>query len=252
MRGMRLVIHPSWVWAKGSPAERGVRAPCSGPIFRVAQKRGTPSHSERTVVIAIFVMSEKPAGDELSRAYREAAERLATESQAAVQRAQTAMATTPGWEAAAKAAAAQSVLEATMASCDAIVVELLEAHLDHGERNAEAVAKRLREHVLANLTEPGFGLFEDSGPESAVLRPVLLRHAAEFELWRDHFERRLEARFRQALETRESRIPMLEIPSAWQRVRESRAVFALLLATAALSACGVSWADITRKVLGFL
>jgi hypothetical protein len=45
---------------------------------------------------------------------------------------------------------------------------------------------------------------------------------------------------------------MLEIPSAWQRLRESRAVFAFLLATAGLSACGVSWADIARKVVALL
>jgi hypothetical protein len=197
-------------------------------------------------------MPAKPASDELSRAYGEAAERLAAESQAAVQRAQTAMAATPGWEAAAKAAAAQSVLEATMASCDAIVLELFESHLDEGERNAEAIANLLREHLLTTLTAPGLGFFEDSGPEAAMLRPAALRHAAEFELWRDHFQQRLEARFRQVLETREHRIPMLEIPGVWQRIRESRTVFALLLATTGLSACGVSWADITRKVLGLL
>jgi hypothetical protein len=162
------------------------------------------------------------------------------------------MATTAGWQAAAKAAAAQSVLEATMASCDAMVGELLEAHLDKGERNADAVAKRLRENLLTTLTVPGLGFFEDSGPESQMLVTVALRHAAEFELWRDQFGSQLEARFREALETRERRIPMLDVPGAWQRIRESRAVFALLLATAALSACGVSLVDVTRKVLGFL
>lgn len=159
------------------------------------------------------------------------------------------MAATPGWQAAAKAAAAQSVLEATMASCDAIVVELLEAHLDEGERNAEDIANRLREHLLTTLTAPGLGFFDDAGPESAMLMPAALRHAAEFELWRDHFGQRLEARFRQALETRERRIPMLEVPGAWQRLRESRIVFALLLATAGLSACGVSWLDIVERAM---
>lgn len=197
-------------------------------------------------------MRENPRGDELSRAYRVATERLAVESVAAVRRAQTAMTATPGWLAAAKAAAAQSVLEATMATCDALVAELLEAHIDAGERNSEAVAGGLRERVLKNLAAPGLGFFEDSDPESVALTPVALRHAAEFEAWRERVAAGLAARFRQAQEARERRIPLLEVPGTWQRVRESRAAFALLLATAGLSLCGVSWADVARRVFAFL
>lgn len=197
-------------------------------------------------------MPANALGDELARAYHAAAERLAKANASAVQRAQTAMATTQGWQAAAKAAAAQSVLEATTATCDTLVAELLEVHIDAGERNAEGVAGNLREHLLKKLTAPGLVFFEDSDPESATLAPVAIRHAAEFESWRDDVAEQLAGRFRQALEARERRIPMLEIPSAWQRVRESRAVFAFLLATAALSACGVSWADIARKAFALL
>jgi hypothetical protein len=190
--------------------------------------------------------------DELSRTYREAAGHLASESQAAARRAQKAMASTVGWEAAAKAAAAQSVLEATMAACDALVAELFEVYLDRGERNAEAVATDVRERLLKSLTAPGLGFFVDSEPVSAGFQLVAIRHAAEFESWREKFAEQLAARFLRARETRERRIPMLELPSAWQRVRESRAAFAFLLATAGLSACGVSWADIARKVAAFL
>jgi hypothetical protein len=190
--------------------------------------------------------------DELSRTYREAAGHLASESQAAARRAQKAMASTVGWEAAAKAAAAQSVLEATMAVCDALVAELFEVYLDRGERSAEAVATDVSERLLKGLTAPGLGFFADSGPESAGLELVALRHVVQFESRRDNSAEQLAARFYRALETRERRIPLLEIPSAWQRLRESRAAFAFLLATAGLSACGVSWADIARKVAAFL
>src|SRR5690242_4438279 len=103
-------------------------------------------------------------GAALPRAHRAAAERLAAETRAAVQRAQSAMAATPGWQAAAKAVAAQSALEATMAQCDAILVELLEVHVDEGERKPEAVAKYVDEHLLATLTPPGLSFFEDSDP----------------------------------------------------------------------------------------
>lgn len=197
-------------------------------------------------------MSAKPLVDELSRTYRKAAEHLTAESAAAARRAQKAMASTVGWEAAAKAAAAQSVLEATMAASDAFVAELFEVYLDRGGRNADAVAADVRERLLQSLTAPGLGFFADSGPESAGLEPVALRHVAEFESWRDHFAETVAARFREASETRERRIPMLEIPNAWQRLRESRAAFAFLLATAGLSVCGVSWADIARKVVALL
>jgi hypothetical protein len=189
--------------------------------------------------------------DELSSTYRKAAGHLAARGESAAQRAQQAMAKTVGWEAAAKAAAAQSVLEATMATCDALVAELFEVYLDRGERNAEAVATDVRERLLKNLTAPGLGFFTDSAP-STGFELVALRHAAQFESWRDEFAERLAARFHRAFETRERRIPMLELPSTWQRVRESRAAFAFLLATAGLSACGVSLGDIARKVVAFL
>ena len=78
--------------------------------------------------------------DELSSTYRKAAGHLAAQAEAAARRARKAMASTVGWEAAAKAAAAQSVLEAPMATFDALVAELFEGYLDRGERDAEAVA----------------------------------------------------------------------------------------------------------------
>jgi hypothetical protein len=190
--------------------------------------------------------------EELSRTYRKAAGHLAAEGEAAARRAQEAMASTVGWEAAAKAAAAQSVLEATMAACDALVAELFEEYLDRGERNAEAVATDVGERLLKSLKAPGLGFFTDSEPASTGFELVALRHAAQFQSWHKEFAERLAPRFHRAFEARERRIPMLELPSAWQRVRESRAAFAFLLATAGLSACGVSWADIARKVVAFL
>src|SRR5438045_2866898 len=120
-------------------------------------------------------------GAALPRAHRAAAERLAAETRAAVQRAQAVMAATPGWQAAAQAVAAQSVLEATMAQCEALLAELLEVHVDEGERDAEAVAKYVCEHVLSTLTAPGLRFFQDSDPEAATLKPVELRHAVAFE-----------------------------------------------------------------------
>src|SRR5262245_55179677 len=104
--------------------------------------------------------------EELSRTYRKAAGQLAAEGEAAARRAQEATTSTVGWEAAAKAAAAQSVLEATMAACDALVAELFEVYLDRGERNAEAVTTDVRERLLKSLTAPGLGFFEDSGHAS--------------------------------------------------------------------------------------
>lgn len=197
-------------------------------------------------------MSVKPLVDELSRTYRDAAGRVAADSEAAARRAQKVMSSTVGWETAARAAAAQSVLEATTAACDATVAELFEAYLDRGVRDAEAVATHVRDRLLKSLEAPGLGFFADSGSDSAGLEPVALRHVAQFEAWRDQFAERLAPRFHRAVETRERRIPMLELPSAWQRLRESRTIFALLLATAGLSLCGVSWADIARRIVAFL
>ena len=162
------------------------------------------------------------------------------------------MAATPGWQAAAKAVAAQSALEATMAKCDALLAELLELHVDVGERKPEAVAKYVNEHVLATLTAPGLPLFQDPDLEPATLKPVELRHAVAFEDWRRRTAERLPAQFRQALETRERRIPSLEVPGALQRLRESRAVFVALAVTTVLSVCGVSWADVVQKVCALL
>lgn len=162
------------------------------------------------------------------------------------------MAATPGWQAAAKAVAAQSALEATMAHCDALVAELLEVHVDEGARDPDAVAKYVSEHLLATLTAPGLRFFDDSDPEAATLKPAELRHAAAFEAFRRETTERLPARFRQVLEMREKRIPALELPGALQRLRESRTVFAALVFTAVLSLCGVSWADVVRKVCALL
>jgi hypothetical protein len=191
-------------------------------------------------------------GAALPRAHRAAAERLAAEALAAVQRAEAVMAATPGWQAAAKAVAAQSALEATMAQCDALLAQLLELHVDEGERKPEVVAKYIDEHVLATLTAPGLPFFQDPDLEVATLKPVELRHAVAFEDWRRRTTEQLAARFRQALETRERRIPSLELPGALQRLRESRAVFIALAFTAVLSVCGVSWADVVRKVCALL
>jgi hypothetical protein len=197
-------------------------------------------------------MPAPPVGAALHQAHRAAAERLAAESTAAVKRAQAVMAATPGWQAAAKAAAAQSTMEAIAALCDALVAELLEVHLDQGRRDPDAVASYVDEHVLAPLKPPGLRFFEDSNPEATTLSPVALRHAAAFEEWRQRTVERLPAQFRQALEMRERRIPALDVPGPLARLRESRTVFAVLVVTALLSVCGVSWADVVRKVCALL
>jgi hypothetical protein len=162
------------------------------------------------------------------------------------------MASTPGWQAAAKAVAAQSVLEATTAGCEALLAELLETHLDEGQRDAAVVARYVDEHFLANVTAPGLAFFDDTDPEAATLKPVATRHAAAFDSWRRETVERLPDRFRATLERRERRIPLLEVPGMLRRARESRPVFAFLIATAVLSACGISLLDVARKVFALL
>lgn len=93
--------------------------------------------------------------ERLSAAYRHAAERMQAARDDAVRRTEAAMKSTAGWLAAAKAAAAQSVLEATRSECEVQVTRLIEAHADAGEQDAAKVAELVRVRFLSGLTAPG-------------------------------------------------------------------------------------------------
>jgi hypothetical protein len=182
--------------------------------------------------------------------YRDATERLRLLREGAIQRTQAAMKPTPGWQAAAKAAAAQSVLEATSGECEALVTKLVEAHLDSGEHDAEQVTIAVREW-LHDLTAPGLEFFRASGPEAPALAPIALRHEAEFATFRDRLAAAVSERVQARLADRAWRTPPRpETQTIWQRLRESRPLFVLFAVTTLLSLAGVSWLDVIRRALG--
>jgi hypothetical protein len=184
--------------------------------------------------------------------YRQATERIRLQREAAIQRTQAAMKPTPGWQAAAKAAAAQSVLEATSAECEALVKKLVEAHLDSEERDAERVTMAVREW-LNDLTVPGLEFFQASGPEATALVPIALRHEVEFEAFRDRLAGEVAERFRASLAERVPRTPLRsETRTPWRRLRESPLAFGFFVVTTGLSLAGVSWIDVIRRALAVL
>jgi hypothetical protein len=194
-------------------------------------------------------MAAKELSGDLLAAYRDATERLRIGREYAVTRVQDAMSATPGWQAAAKAAAAHAVLAASRVETEALVESLFRTYIGAGARNPETVARQVHERFLSGLTAPGLCFFEGSAPEMVSLSPVALKHAAEFESWRDALAAEVPTRFRRALEAHENEVPLLEARRAHQRLRDSRIVFGLLLVTAAMSLCGVSWLDLLRKAV---
>jgi hypothetical protein len=186
--------------------------------------------------------------DDLSEKYRNASERLRALGEDAVRRVQDAMSATPGWLAAAKAAAAHAVLATTACEADRFVSEILRAHIDSGERNPEAAVQRLREEFLSGLAPPGSGFFQGSTPEMASLTPVALRHAAEFESWRDGLIADLPDRFRRMLEARQH-AAATELHMPHRGVRDNRLLLGFLVLTLAMSLGGLSWLDLARRAL---
>ena len=188
------------------------------------------------------------ANEPLRAAYLHAAERVTRTREDAVQRTQEAMKATAGWQAAAKAAAAQSVLEATRSECEALVSRLVEAHLHAGERDPNRVAVRVKSGFLSGLTAPGLSFFPSSGPEAAALAVVATRHAADFESDRDRLAATIADRFRAALESRrQDVIPEIEPQTLMERLRQNRLLFAFLVVSTVLSIAGVSWIDVLRR-----
>lgn len=118
-------------------------------------------------------------GDEASAAYRAALSRIERARQEAAARATKAMSSTSGWQAAAKAAGAQAVLEATMGECRAIIAELVEEQV-RTSGNREGIARRICEGFIDKLEPPGTELFK--GLEAAAVAPAIAHHRAEFEL----------------------------------------------------------------------
>lgn len=198
-------------------------------------------------------MARRSEPDEhLLGVYRDATERMRVKREGAIQRTQAAMKPTPGWQAAAKAAAAQAVLEATSGECEALVTKLVDAHRDSGERDAEQVTIAVREW-LNDQKAPGLDFFRVAGPEAPALAPIALRHEAEFEAFRDRLAAEVAERFRASLAECEPRTPpRREIQPIWQRLRESRPVFVLFAVTTLLSLAGVSWLDVIRRALSLL
>src|SRR5438552_1279540 len=104
--------------------------------------------------------------EHLSAVYRQAVERMRETQDGAVRRTESVMASTSGWLAAAKAAAAQSVLEAVRSECDVQVTRLIEAHIDAGEQDAAMVSETVRARFLNGLIAPGLHLIPSSDPEA--------------------------------------------------------------------------------------
>lgn len=185
--------------------------------------------------------------DDLSEKYRDAAERLRTLREDAVRRVQDAMSSTPGWLAAAKAAAAHAVLAATARDTETVVQEILQAHVDSGQRDQEAVVRRLREELLSGLTPPGSGFFQGSTPEMASLTPFALKHAADFESWRDGLMADLPDRLRRAMAGRPHSAHAELHGTPHRPLRDNRILFGFLVLTAAMSLGGVSWLDLAHR-----
>jgi len=190
----------------------------------------------------------------LSATYRDAVDRMKIACDDATQRTQAAMKSTAGWLAAAKAAAAQSVLEATRHECSVQVLRLIEAHADAGERDATKVAELVRTRFLNELRAPGLHFVEIPGPEAAALAVVATRHAAEFESFRDNVASGVAARFRAAIEARGHRAPAVAATEVrTPELGKRRALLlAFLVITLLLSLAGVSWLGVVQRALALL
>jgi hypothetical protein len=194
-------------------------------------------------------MAPKQIPESLVTAYRDAGERLRGLQADATKRVQDAMSATPGWQAASKAAAAHAVLVASTGETESALSELLRAYVDAGERDPAAVAHQVRKEFLAGLSVPGHGFFEGSAADAAALAPAALRHAAEFDAWRDALAAGIPERFRRALEAHPSQRQGLGARPSTRSLGENHAVLGFLLLTAAMSICGLSWLDVARKTL---
>lgn len=194
-------------------------------------------------------MASRATPDSLLTAYRDAGVRLRGVEADATNRVQEAMSATPGWQAASKAAAAHAVLVASRHETEVLMSELFRAHVDAGERNAEAVAEQMRHAFLAKLSAPGLGFFAGSAAEAAALKPAELRHAAEFESWRDALAASLADRFRRALEDQAPKNGPAAARAPRAGLAENRVILSLLLVTAVMSLLGVSWLGLVQKAL---
>jgi hypothetical protein len=121
------------------------------------------------------------SGDDLNDTYRSAFSRIEQVQRDAAARATKATSSTSGWQAAAKAAAAQAVLEATMAECRVVVAGLVEAGVRAGTEDRETTARRVREGFIDRLEPPALGLFTGAGMEPEAVAPAIAHHRAEFE-----------------------------------------------------------------------
>jgi hypothetical protein len=194
-------------------------------------------------------MAPRAIPDSLLTAYRDAGVRLRGLEADATKRVQDAMSATPGWQAASKAAAAHAVLVASRYETELLTSELLRAHIDAGERSPEAVAEQMRRGFLAELSAPGLGFFEGSAAEAAALKPAELRHASDFESWRDALAASVADRFRRALEDHEAQAQSPVARARRPGLPENRMILGLLLVTAVMSLCGVSWLGLVQKAL---
>jgi hypothetical protein len=197
-------------------------------------------------------MAPKEIPESLVIAYRDADVRSRGLEADATKRVQDAMSATPGWQAASKAAAAHAVLVACRSETEALVSDLFRAHMDAGERNPETVASQVRARLLAGLSVPGLGFFEGSAAVAAALKPAELRHAAEFESWRDALAAGIADRFRRALEEREAKTLSAGSPGPRRSWVENPIVIGFLFVTATMSVFGVSWLGLVQKALAFL
>ena len=199
-------------------------------------------------------MREVEPDGSLSATSCDAVDRMKTACDDATRRTQAVMKSTAGWLAAAKAAAAQSVFEATRCECHAQVTRLIEAHADAGERDATKVAELVRARFLNELPAPGLQFVENTGPEAAALSVVRTRHAAEFESFRDGLAAEIAERFRTAVAARGHR-PPATVPTrvGARELGRNRALFlAFLVITLLLSFGGVSWLGVIQRAAALL
>lgn len=130
--------------------------------------------------------------DDLLDAFPSALSRVEQAQRDAAARATKATSSTAGWQVATKAAAAQAVLEATMAECRVIVAELVEAGVRAGKEDRETTARRVCEGFIDALEPPGLGLFTGAGLEPEAVAPAIAHHRAEFERCIEELRRRAE------------------------------------------------------------
>src|SRR5262245_53316357 len=171
------------------------------------------------------LMPPTPQGDGLSSVYTSAAKRLEQAKTDASARASKAMASTSGWQAAAKAAAAQAVLEATIYECSAVIGELAGEHVRSGDADRAGIARSISERLIDALEPPGVGFLAGTGPEAAALASALTHHKAEFEWRREALKRDLPDRVRAA----RGEPSALSIPASRGSLRDNAVLFWFLV-----------------------